>query len=186
VTGSTGPPVTIVIVMGVSGSGKTTVGKLLAERAGWPFFDGDDFHPESNVEKMRRGLALTDEDRWPWLDALRDLIDDLADRRESAVLACSALRASYRDRLLAGSRAVRIVYLEGTYDVIEARLRARADHFFDPGLLASQFEALEEPTDVIAVDVARPPEAIVAEIVRRLELEEETEEQDGAEPHQAD
>jgi gluconokinase len=161
VTGSTGPPVTIVIVMGVSGSGKTTVGKLLAERAGWPFFDGDDFHPESNVEKMRRGLALTDEDRWPWLDALRD-------------------------RLLAGSRAVRIVYLEGTYDVIEARLRARADHFFDPGLLASQFEALEEPTDVIAVDVARPPEAIVAEILRRLELEEETEEQDGAEPHQAD
>ena len=172
-TGITGPPVTIVIVMGVSGSGKTTVGRLLAERAGWPFFDGDDFHPDANVEKMRRGMALTDADRWPWLEALRALIRDLAARGQSAVVACSALRASYRERLLGGSDAVRLVYLRGTREVIDARLRARADHFFDPALLASQFAILEEPADAIVMDVDRSPDAIVSDVLGRLELEEE-------------
>lgn len=171
-TGTTDTPITIVIVMGVSGSGKTTIGELLAERLGWPFFDGDDFHPAANVRKMRGGQALTDRDRGPWLDALRSLIGELEARGESAVIACSALKAAYRERLLAGSEAARLVYLRGSYDVIDARLRGRGGHFFDPTLLASQFEALEEPAEGIAVDVSLPPARIVGEIRRRLDLEE--------------
>lgn len=160
----------IVVVMGVSGAGKTTVGALLAAEMGWPFYDGDQFHPPANVEKMSRGLPLTDEDRWPWLEELRDHIAALAAEGRSAVVACSALKAAYRDLLLAGSDDARIVYLKASHDLIDARLRSRHAHFFDPGLLASQFETLEEPEDVIVVDVRQPPERLVAEIRRRLGL----------------
>ena len=175
----------VIILMGVSGAGKTTVGELLAARMGWPFYDGDEFHPPANVEKMRRGLALTDADRWPWLEALRDHIRGLAAEGRPAVVACSALKASYRDLLLSAGVDVRIVYLKGSRALIHARLRARTGHFFDAALLASQFEALEEPADVIAVDVAQAPERVVAEIVRRLRLEEEAEDQDHGEADQA-
>ena len=176
----------VVILMGVSGAGKTTVGELLAAQLGWPFHDGDGFHPPANVAKMSRGEALTDEDRWPWLEALADHIRALADEGRSAVVACSALKASYRDRLLAGSDDARIVYLKGTYELIDRRLQARSGHFFDAGLLASQFEALEEPGDVVVVDVEQTPERVVAEIRRRLGLEEQAEDQDDREADEAD
>lgn len=176
----------VVILMGVSGAGKTTVGELLAAQLGWPFYDGDDFHPAANVARMRRGEALTDEDRWPWLEALGDHIRALAAEGRSAVIACSALKASYRDRLLTGSEDARIVYLKGSYELIDERLRSRSGHFFDAGLLASQFEVLEEPGDVIVVDVDRTPERVVAEIRRRLGLEEEAEDQDDGEADEAD
>ena len=175
----------VVVLMGVSGAGKTTVGELLAAQLGWPFHDGDRFHPPANVAKMSRGVALTDEDRWPWLEALRDHIRALGAEGRSAVVACSALRASYRDRLLAGSEHARLVYLKGSYDLLDERLRARAGHFFDARLLASQFEALEEPADVIVVDVGQSPERVVAEIRRRLGLEEEADDQDDGEADEA-
>ena len=173
----------IVILMGVSGAGKTTVGELLASVMGWPFHDGDQFHPPANVEKMSRGVPLTDEDRRLWLETLRDHIAAVAAQGRSAVVACSALKAAYRDVLLAGSEDVRIVYLKGTYALIDERLRSRHGHFFAPGLLASQFEALEEPEDAIMVDVRQPPERIVAEIRRRLALDERAEEQGNSETH---
>ena len=175
----------IVILMGVSGAGKTTVGELLAAQLGWPFYDADGFHPPENVAKMSRGVALTDEDRWPWLEALADHIRAVDADGRSAVVACSALRASYRDRLLAASEDARVVYLKGSYELIDERLRARSGHFFDAGLLASQFEALEEPGDVIAVDVEQTPERVVAEIRRRLGLEEGAEDQDDGEADEA-
>jgi gluconokinase len=163
----------IVILTGVSGAGKTTVGERLAAELGWPFVDGDRFHPPANVEKMSRGLALTDADRWPWLEALRDRIASLEAGGESAVVACSALKSSYRDVLLSAADEARVVYLKGSQELIDGRLRARAGHFFDPALLASQFEALEEPADALVVGVGRRPGEVVAEIRRLLGLQEE-------------
>lgn len=157
----------IVILMGVSGVGKTTIGRLLADRLSCSFLDADDFHPPPNVAKMRRGVALTDADREPWLEALRAAILSRLDRGESAVLACSALRQSYRDRLQV-SEAVRIVYLRGDAALIRDRLLARRGHYFDPGLLASQFAALEEPQGLLTVDVTGPPEEIAATLAARL------------------
>ncbi len=174
----------IVILIGVSGAGKSTVGELLAADLGWSFYDGDRLHPLANIEKMRRGMPLTDEDRWPWLEALRDQIAAVAAEGRSAVVACSALKAAYRDVLLAGSGGARIVYLKGSYALIDERLRSRDDHFFDPALLATQFEVLEEPEDAIAVDVRQPPERVAAEIRRRLGLEEGAEDQDDREADQ--
>ena len=153
----------IILVMGVSGSGKTTVGQRLADRLGWPFFDGDDFHPQANIDKMACGEPLTDEDRWPWLDALGDLMDTLTEEGRSAVIACSALKKAYRQRLSGGRPAVTIVYLKGTFDLIRSRMAMRA-HFFRPELLQSQFDALEEPDDALTVPVDAPPEAIVQTI----------------------
>ena len=175
----------IVILMGVSGVGKTTVGELLAQQMGWRFYDGDSFHPEANVDKMSRGMALTDDDRWPWLEALRDHFCELAAEGHSAVVACSALKASYRDCLLAGHEEARLVYLKGSYDLIKRRLQARSGHFFDAELLASQFEALEETAYVTTVEVDQEPEQVVEEIVRRLGLDEEAEEQDDGEADEA-
>jgi gluconokinase len=157
----------VVIVMGVAGSGKTTVGRLLAEQMGWPFLDADDFHPPENVEKMRRGLGLTDADRGPWLDALTARIRSLVAAGESAVLACSALKRAYRERL-AVDPAVRFVHLHGAFDLLRNRLAERKDHYAHADLLASQFEALEPPEGVPAFDVARPPEAIVEDIKKVL------------------
>ncbi|MCI0453593.1 MAG: gluconokinase [Candidatus Dadabacteria bacterium] len=160
----------IVILMGVSGSGKTTIGELLAEKLGWMFYDGDDFHPESNKEKMKRGIPLTDEDRDPWLNILKQLIHDLIEQRKSAVVACSALKQSYRDRLLENSKGVVLVYLKGGYGLIETRLHDRKGHFFNAKLLESQFETLEEPKDVFTIYINHEPDAIVDEIRRKLGL----------------
>jgi len=158
----------IIIVMGVSGSGKTTVGELLADRLGCGFSDADDFHPAANVEKMRAGIPLTDDDRWPWLTALRRAIDDWQAAGESRVIACSALKAAYRDRLSPQGDVV-FVFLKGSAETIDARLKARKGHYMNPGLLASQLATLEEPNDAIVVDIAPPPAAIADEIMARLD-----------------
>ena len=153
----------IVVVMGVSGSGKTVVGQALAKDLGWPFFDADDFHPKENVAKMAAGTPLTDADRWPWLDRLAAEMKAIEERGANAVLACSALRQAYRDRI---SRAgnVRYVHLAGDHDTIAARLAARKNHYMPPTLLQSQLATLEEPTDAIVIDVRDAVPVQVAKI----------------------
>ncbi len=158
----------IVIVAGISGSGKTTVGALLAGRLGWPFADADDFHPAANVEKMRAGIPLTDEDRWPWLRAIGVWMDERIARGEPAVITCSALKRSYRDRLLVGRPGARMVFLAPTREVLAGRLAARHGHFFPEQLLASQFDALEPPEPderVLTVVPAGDPQATVEQII---------------------
>lgn len=154
----------VVVVMGPSGAGKTTVGVALARALGWPFHDGDDLHPPANVAKMRSGHPLDDADRAGWLAALRALIDDLGARGQDAVLACSALRASYRDVLARGRDDVRFVYLRVQPEELRRRLEARRGHFMRVGMLPSQLATLEEPADAIVVDGARPPAEIVAAV----------------------
>jgi len=158
----------IAIVMGVSGVGKTTIGTALAAALGWQFLDADDFHPAANVAKMRAGIALQDEDRWPWLDALNEKLRAAEGRGESVVLACSALKARYRDRLTAGLARYRIVYLHGAFELIESRLRARRHKYMPASLLESQFATLEPPSDAVAVDVAMEASEAVARIVASL------------------
>ena len=157
----------IVIVMGTTGSGKTTVGGLLAKRLGWEFVDADDFHPAANVEKMKHGIPLTDAYREPWLKALHDKIVEWSAEKRSVVLACSALKQSYRDELRANSD-VRFVYLKGSIELFSGRVLARKGHFARQDLLASQFATLEEPSDAITVDASPGPEQIVLEVRRRL------------------
>jgi carbohydrate kinase (thermoresistant glucokinase family) len=162
----------VIVVMGTTGAGKTTVGELLAERLGWTFADADDFHPQSNVEKMKAGMPLDDADRAPWLQSLREAISAWLDRGENIVLACSALRRAYREVLRPGPE-VTFVYLKGSYEVIEKRVLARRDHFAKADLLKSQFETLEEPSPdepAISVDVDQRPEAVVQDAIRMLEL----------------
>ena len=161
------------IVMGVSGSGKSTIANRLAERLGWAFEDGDRFHPAGNVAKMSAGQPLTDEDRWPWLQAIADEIDRVCKAGERAVFACSALKRAYRDILVHGRDDVRIVFLNGTQDLITARLAARKGHFMPPGLLASQFGTLEPPVNSenpVTVSIDATVESIVDDIVRQLRL----------------
>jgi gluconokinase len=159
----------VIVLMGVSGSGKSTVGKVLAEKLGWPFVEGDDYHPAANVAKMRAGTPLTDADRKPWLAALRDRMDEALARGESVVLACSALKHAYQDYLERHDPArIHYVYLEGSEEVIRERLEARKGHFMNPGLLHSQFEALEPPTDAVRIDVRKTPEAAADEIRQKL------------------
>jgi gluconokinase len=157
----------IVVVMGTTGSGKTTVGSLLAKRLGCEFVDADDFHPAANVEKMKHGIPLTDADREPWLKALHDKIVEWIAEGRNVVLACSALKQSYRDDLRASSD-VKFVYLKGSYELFSQRVRARKGHFAKADLLSSQFATLEEPMDAITVDAALLPEQIVAEVRRQL------------------
>jgi gluconokinase len=161
------------IVMGVAGSGKSTIGETLAARLGWRFEDGDRFHPASNVAKMSAGQPLTDDDRWPWLQAIADEIDRLCAAGERAVVACSALRRVYRDVLIHGRNDVGLVYLDGTRQLIAERLNRRKGHFMPPGLLASQFKTLEPPTSderPIAVPIDASVEDIVDDIVGQLTL----------------
>jgi len=159
----------VVVIMGVSGSGKTTIGMRLAEALGGTFAEGDAYHPVENVEKMRRGTPLDDADRWPWLDRLsREIATWLAQGR-TVVLACSALKQSYRDRLAAGREGVHFVYLKGDEDLIRARLELRTDHYMPASLLRSQLAALEEPIDAVTLDVSRTPEKIVAAAKKALE-----------------
>jgi gluconokinase len=161
------------VVMGVSGSGKSTIAEALSARLGWRCEDGDKFHPASNVAKMSAGQPLTDEDRWPWLQAIADEIDRLSAAGERAVIACSALKRAYREVLVHGRDDVRIVFLDGTQDLIAARLAARKGHFMPPGLLASQFKTLERPQAderPIIVSIDAPVEQIVDDIVTQLKL----------------
>jgi gluconokinase len=163
--------VMIVVLMGVSGVGKTTVGERLAGELGWTFVEADEFHPPDNVEKMRGGTPLTDDDRRPWLRALRGRIGEACGRGENIVLACSALKADYREYLEKGCPTnVRYVYLRGSAELVRRRLEGRKGHFMNPVLLESQFETLEPPEGDIQVDAAPPPEEIAAEIRRRLGL----------------
>ncbi|HUA15498.1 MAG TPA: gluconokinase [Verrucomicrobiae bacterium] len=159
----------IVIVMGVVGAGKTTVGRLLAGRLGWQFADADDFHPAANVEKIRQGIPLTDDDREPWLERLRSEISHWIESGNNVVLACSALKRRYREKLETGAE-IRFVYLKGSAETIAKRLRARHGHFAGEQLLASQFADLEEPQNALVVGIDHPPKGIVTEICQGLGL----------------
>lgn len=149
--------------MGVSGAGKTTIGTRLADELGWEFFDGDEFHPAANIDKMAEGIPLDDEDRWPWLRALHDFIHERLIVGAPAVVACSALKADYREILMDGNQGAQLVYLKGSPELIRRRLEERADHFFDAELLTTQFDALEEPCPgkALTVPIDQSPEAIV-------------------------
>jgi gluconokinase len=157
--------------MGVSGSGKSTIASSLAHRLGWTFEDGDRFHPKSNVEKMSAGHPLTDEDRWPWLQAIADEIDRVCEAGGHVVMACSALKRAYRDVLVHGRDDVRIVFLDGSKTLIAERLASRKGHFMPPGLLDSQFSTLETPQAderPIRVSIDAPVEAIVDDIIAQI------------------
>jgi gluconokinase len=160
----------IVIVMGVTGVGKTTVGQLLAERTGWSYYDADDFHSPASVEKMRAGTPLSDDDRWPWLDRLNEVLHTAESKGASAILARSALKERYRDRLERGLRGVRWVYLKGSLELIASRLQARKGHYMNPTLLQSQFDALEPPRGALTIDVDDEPAALVQSVLSGLDL----------------
>jgi gluconokinase len=161
----------VIVLMGVSGSGKTTIGEVLAEALTWTFVEADDFHPIANVDKMRQGIPLDDEDRKPWLAALRKRMDEALDRGENIVLACSALKHAYQVYLEQHDPAqVHFVYLHGSEDLIRQRIAARTGHFMNPNLLHSQFETLEPPEDAIRVEVTASPEAIAGEIRQKLRV----------------
>jgi gluconokinase len=154
------------IVMGVSGCGKSSVGKALAKQLGWDFYDADDFHPPENVTKMASGTPLTDSDRTPWLATLHDLISSSLETGRPGVLACSALKERYRKRLMDGNDGVQLVYLKGSYDLIWSRMKKRTDHYMKPHMLKSQFDALEEPTNALDMDISMSVDEIVQMIIR--------------------
>ncbi|MGV0102606.1 gluconokinase [Nostoc sp. DSM 114167] len=160
----------IIIVMGVSGSGKTTIGKLLADSLEWEFSDADTFHSPENVEKMRRGIPLSEEDRMPWLQDLQTAIKHWLQENKNVVLACSALKNSYRQFLVVDSERIKLVYLKGSYELIQKRLKERSNHYMSEKLLDSQFYTLEEPVDTLSMDVAQPPQIIVQNIRTALEI----------------
>ena len=162
---------TIVVVMGVSGSGKTTIAAGVARQQGWLLLEGDTFHPPANIAKMKAGIPLTDEDRWPWLRAIAARQDELRAAGQSAVVACSALRRAYRDILIGGQGDTLLMYMRGSKEMIAGRMRARQGHFMPPALRDSQFSTLEEPgadEHPIVVDISGPTEATIADAVRQL------------------
>lgn len=158
----------IVVVMGVSGCGKTTLGRGLVEALGWAFYEGDSLHPRANVEKMSRGIPLSDADRQPWLEAIGHLMDELSASGQSAVITCSALKQAYRDFLAAEREQVIFVYLKACMDRVRERVARRKGHYMPVDLLASQFEALEEPEDAIIVDAALDSESAIRQVLAQL------------------
>jgi gluconokinase len=160
----------VIVLMGVAGSGKTTVGRALAAQLGWTFRDADEFHPRTNVEKMSRGTPLTDRDRQPWLAAIRAHIEETLARGDNAVVTCSALKERYRRIIVPDPARVRLVHLAGDLALIAERMRAREGHFMKAGMLSSQLADLELPRDALSVDIAPPPEAIVAQIRTALSV----------------
>jgi gluconokinase len=167
------PPL-VIVLMGVSGSGKSTTGAALSRRLGWPFRDADSFHPQANVEKMRRGTPLTDEDRAPWLAAIAQWIDERCEAGEHGIVSCSALKRAYRNRIIGARRGVQLIYLKGDMHLIAQRLRARKHHFMPASLLESQFAVLEEPHAdecALTVSIGMSPRRVVGAIIERLGLE---------------
>ena len=158
----------VVVLMGVAGSGKTTIGRQLAKALGWGFADADEFHPPANVAKMSAAIPLDDTDRAPWLAAIRLYIDARLDRRENAVVTCSALKEKHRAVLLGGSAGVKLVYLRGPRELLWSRISRRQGHFMKPAMLDSQLATLEEPADALAIDIAQSPEQIIAAIRRAI------------------
>ena len=161
----------VLILMGPMGSGKTAIGKSLAERLAWPFYDADDSHPKENVEKMRAGIALTDEDRRLWLEKLRDNIQRWLKERQNTILACSALKQAYRDILGVDQIMVKTIYLKGSYSLLRRRIEERQHPYMDKNLLKSQFDTLEEPEGGLRVDISETPEAIISTIIQNLRLD---------------
>ena len=155
------------IVMGVSGSGKSTVGQALAERLGWDFFDADDFHPPENIAKMAAGIPLDDSDRTPWLAALSDQLFTTLKAGRHPVLACSALKESYREKLLDGKAGVEVIYLKGSYELLWARMSGRQGHFMKPEMLKSQFAALEAPQTALILEISMPLEEMLALVLEK-------------------
>jgi carbohydrate kinase (thermoresistant glucokinase family) len=160
----------VLVLMGPMGCGKTAIGKMLAKKLGWSFYDADDFHPKENVEKMRAGIALTDEDRKLWLEKLRAHIQRWLKHRQSTILACSALKQAYRDILGVNQSKVRTVYLKGSYELLRKRLEERQHPYMDKNLLRSQLDTLEEPKDGLTVDISATLEIIVGTIIKSLKL----------------
>jgi gluconokinase len=154
--------------MGVAGSGKSTIGKLLSQHTDWTFYDGDDFHPPANLDKMSRGIPLNEEDRQPWLLALQNLIDNLISQGKNAIIACSALKADYRKLIQGNHQNLVWVYLHGDYQQIYSRIKQRQGHFFSAAMLRSQFADLEEPETALKLDISENPKAIVEEILTYL------------------
>ena len=155
--------------MGVSGSGKTTIGQILSGKLSWPLLDADEFHSAASIEKMRNGIPLQDADRSPWLDRMKAALTEREARGENVLLACSALKQAYRDRLSKGIAELRWIYLKGGFELIRERLEARKGHYMKAGLLESQFVALEEPGDALRVDIDNSPNSIADSILRRLQ-----------------
>lgn len=157
----------VLIIMGVSGCGKTTIGKMLSAKLNWKYFEGDEYHPQENIEKMKNGIPLDDSDRKPWLLKLRSIIQDSQNQKNNIVLTCSSLKESYRN-ILKVNNEVKFVYLKGSYGLIEKRMSERKDHFMKPGMLQSQFDALEEPADAIIIDIDNSSENILTQILNKL------------------
>lgn len=160
----------ILILMGTMGSGKSTIGKLLAHALGWIFYEGDDFHSNENIEKMRKGVALDDQDRLLWLQKLRDKIQDCLQHEKNAIIACSALKQSYRNMLMVGKKNIKLIYLKGDYNLLQKRIEERHHPYMDKKLLPSQWEILEEPKKAIYIDISLTPEIIVKNIIELLRL----------------
>ena len=157
----------IFVIMGVSGSGKTTIGKAVSNKFGWKYYEGDEYHPVQNIEKMKNGIALNDEDRLPWLLYLRTIIEEAVNRNENIVITCSALKEAYRE-VLKVNNDVKFVYLKGSYDLIKKRMEERTNHFFKPEMLKSQFEALEEPVEAIKIDITKSTESIIKDVIDKV------------------
>lgn len=162
-------PPRALVVMGVSGCGKTSVGERLSQVLGWPFFDGDDFHPQENVAKMSQGIPLDDEDRKPWLANLHDLIETHLQGRKSMILACSALKLCYRDQLAEGNPGTVYIHLKGDFDLIYRRMATRQGHYMQAAMLRSQFEALEEPTDAVIIDIQQNLDEIIQTLAEQFQ-----------------